>query len=189
MTGSTSVRLTIPIVALLAMTACDALNPTKPDPVTPVIKTYASTWISASWSGGRTGSPLDSRAVSSTHGGMCPASSLLLENHSTRFQYLFSWSNQVLVFYNNCTAAASLLVCATSGTGGNGSEFPVCDQDPRTTPLSRMAIIDMGPADNTIRSATWRQTGPNLDINIFYCAPGDPFALGVSGSKPTDCLQ
>ncbi len=193
MPESPTLRLTVAIAAMLATMACDLLNPTdKPDPTPPppVIKTYPAMKINARWSGGRTGSPSNLEAVEGTHGGFCPASSLLLENHSARFKNLFSWSEQVLVIYNNCTAAASLLVCSTYGGGGSSSEFPSCDKDPSTTPLSRMDIVELGPANNSLQSATWRTTGPALDIFIFYCNPGDPFALNIiPGAKPTDCMQ
>jgi hypothetical protein len=156
------------------------------------VTTYQSVWINASWVGGRTGSPLNSQAYGpgSFTGSHCPPNSLILENHSARFKATFSNSQEVLVFKNTCSAPAHLLVCVTAGSGGNYSEFPVCNTDPRTTPISRLAPVDMGPNDNTTLSITWREAGLNLDLNIFYCGVGDSFTLGaVSGAKPTDCLQ
>jgi hypothetical protein len=86
--------------------------------------------------------------------------------------------------------AAELLACITYPGTGNDSEFPVCNIDPRTTPLSRLASVSMGPSDSGFQSTTWRETGIDLDLNVFYCGDGDTFAAGVvSGANPTDCLE
>lgn len=157
------------------------------------VVTYESVWINASWIGGATGAPMGSKTKgigSNFTGSYCPAESLILENHSSRYQSVFSNSRDVLVFKNNCGQPAELLVCATAGSGGNSSEFPVCDPNPRTTPRNRLMSVSMAASGNGLLSTTWRQTGVNLDINIFYCGVGDAFTLGViSGANPTDCLQ
>jgi hypothetical protein len=154
--------------------------------------TYQSVWINASWNGGRTGPPLSSRTSGPGNftGSYCPPNSMILENHSSRYQDVFSNSASVLVFKNTCSGSANLLVCVTSGSGGNFSELPVCNTDPRTTPLSRLASVTMGPNGSGLQSTTWKETGVNLDLNIFYCGAGDAFTAGViSGANPTDCLQ
>jgi hypothetical protein len=176
------------VLSFLVMAACNLGYLTEPSGGT----TYQSVWINATWNGGRTGSPLSSRTYGpgSFTGSYCPSSSLILENHSSRYQDVFSNSPSVLVFKNTCTGSANLLVCVTAGSGGNFSEFPVCNVDPRTTPLSRLASVDMGPNGSGLQSTTWRETGVNLDLNIFYCGAGDAFTAGViSGANPTDCLQ
>jgi hypothetical protein len=156
------------------------------------LTTYRSAWINASWVGGRTGSPLSSKTdgPGSFTGSYCPLNSMILENHSSRYQGTFSNSKDVLVFKNTCNFSADLLVCVSAGSGGNSSEFPVCNTDPRTTPLSRLMSVSMGPNDGGLQSTTWRETGVNLDLNLFYCGVGDTFTLGaVSGANPTDCLE
>ena len=188
MTSGRRWRRVSAVLSFLVMTACSNFLPTEESGLT----TYQSVWINASWSGGRTGSPLSSRTYGpgSFTGSYCPASSLILENHSSRYESVFSHSRSVLVFKNTCTSSANLLVCATAGSGGNSSEFPVCNTDPRTTPLSRLVAVDMGPNGSGLQSTTWRQTGLNIDLNIFYCGAGDAFAAGViSGANPTDCLE
>jgi hypothetical protein len=176
------------VLSFLVMAACNMGSLTEESGLT----TYRSVWINASWNGGRTGSPSSSETdgPGSFTGSYCPLNSLILENHSSRYQSVFSNSRDVLVFKNSCNLPADLLVCVSAGSGGNSSEFPVCNTDPRTTPLNRLASVNMGPNGNGIQSTTWRQTGLNLDLNIFYCGAGDVFTAGaVSGANPTDCLQ
>lgn len=157
----------------------------------PTITTYRSVWINASWSGGATGSPLSSETdIPTFNGSYCPPASLDLQNHSSKYQSVFSNSLTTLVFKNACTQSASLLVCVTAGSGGNFSDFPVCNVDPRTTPLSRLMVISLGPNSSGVQSMTWVPTGVNLDVNIFYCGVGDTFTAGaISGTNPTDCIQ
>jgi hypothetical protein len=172
------------------MTSCTALSPTTPGGS--ATTTYQSVWINASWGSGKTGSPDDSKAVGPGNftGSYCPANSLILSNHSLQYQAVFSNSRDVLVFKNTCGENANLLVCVSAGSGGNFSEFPVCNVDPRTTPFTRLASIDMGPNNSGLQSTTWRETGPSLSLNVFYCGVGDSFALGaIPGANPTDCIQ
>ncbi len=185
---STRVRCASVVVTLLATMSCGGLPSIGPSK----IPTYESIYINASWSGGRTGTPLSVRTYGpgSFTGSYCPSESLILENHSTRYQSVFSNSASVLVFKNTCGQPANLLVCVSAGSGGNSSEFPVCNTDPRTTPLSRLASVNMGPSSSGLQSTTWRTTGVNLDLNIFYCGVGDSFALGaVPGANPTNCIE
>ncbi len=179
------------VLSLLVMAGCSAGSLTGDSGSGAA--TYEAVWINASWSGGATGAPFGSKAKgigSNFTGSWCPAESLVLENHSSRYQSVFSNSRDVLVFKNNCGQPADLLVCATAGSGGNSSEFPVCNTDPRTTPLSRLMSVNMGGSGSGLQSTTWRQTGVNLDLNIFYCGVGDTFTVGaVAGAKPTDCLM
>ncbi len=188
MTLATSRRGVSAATLVLMIGSCGGLAPTEPSGVA----TYQSVYINAYWTGGRTGPPNDSLALGpgSVGGSYCPASSLILENHGTRYQSVFSNSQSVLVFKNTCTAPANLLVCVSAGSGGNFSEFPVCNADPRTTPISRLESVNMGSNDSGLQSMTWRTTGANLDLNIFYCGVGHSFALGVvAGANPTDCIR
>jgi hypothetical protein len=175
--------------AVVFMTSCGASSPTSP--AAPKIKTYPAISIYAYWSGGAVGGPTDSRGdVPNFTGTYCPANSLVLENHSTRYQSVFSNSTQVLVFKNLCAEPANLLVCVSAGSGGNFSEFPICNIDPRTTPASRLMPINMGPNTSGLQSTTWREAGLALSLQIYYCGVGDTFTLGaVPGTNPTDCLQ
>jgi hypothetical protein len=176
------------VAAVLIMSSCGAISPTAP--AESKIKTYPAISVYAYWSGGAVGGPTDSRGdVPNFTGSYCPANSLVLENHSTRYQSVFSNSTKVLVFKNLCDKPAHLLVCVSAGSGGNFSEFPVCNIDPRTTPLSRLMPIDMGPNDSGLQSTTWREAGLALSLQIYYCGVGDTFTLGaVPGANPTDCL-
>lgn len=181
---STRLRYLCMALSLLSLTAC----PTEPSND---IKTYRSIWINAGWSGGRTGSPLSSKAdVPGIPGSYCPTSAVILENHSARYKSTFSWSEQVLVVKNNCVEALELLACVSAGTGGNASEFPICNTDPRTTPLDRLKPLSLGPGTSGLQSMTWVTTGLNLDLNIFYCAVGHAFTVGVvKKANPTDCIE
>lgn len=157
----------------------------------PELRTYQSVWINASWSGGANGPPTNLTAVVPANlvGSHCPPNSLILDKNGTRFLSTFSNSREVLVFANTCTAPANLLVCVSAGSGGNASEFPVCNVDPRTTPLSRLHSVNMGPSGTGSQSMTWRTARGNLSLNIFYCAVGDAMTGGViAGTNPTDCL-
>ncbi len=179
--------LVFPVV--LTLTSCSVSDDFATEPL---LNTYQSVWINADWSGGATGPPLTLKAVTPVSSGasLCPATSLILENHSTRFKAFFSFSDEGLVFKNNCTSPANLLVCASAGSGGNFSEFPVCNVDPRTTPLSRLSAINLAAFTNDLSSMRWAETGLNLNLNIFYCGVGDAFAAGViSGANVTDCIQ
>ena len=178
-------------VSVLIMISCGAQTPTSP--VGPTIKTYKAIWINSLWEGGQTGEASNTKAVgipSNFTGTYCPVNSLILENHSSRYQAVFSNSRNVLVFKNTCNENANLMVCVSAGSGGNFSEFPICNVDPRTTPASRLAQVNMGPNNSGIQSTTWREAGLGLSLNVFYCGVGDTLTLGaVSGADPTDCFK
>lgn len=180
----------------LLTTACTQSNPIVPSRQNPpLLSTYQSVWINASWIGGRTGPPLDSRSEvppeASKAGRLCAPSTLLLENHGTRFlDLLGSVVRNSFVVYNNCSITQELVLCVSAGSGGGGGKIPVCNQVARTTPLSRLYPVSLAPGNNGIRSATWENTSANLDINLFYCAEGTVFTAGlISGANATDCLK
>jgi hypothetical protein len=155
------------------------------------VKTYESIWINANWGSGARGSAEKTTAVTPNNipSSYCPASSLILSNYGTTYKAYFSWSETSLVFKNTCNQPAHLLVCVTY-PGPDGSEFPACNVDPRTTPINRLEEVDLGPNDSGMPSMSWRQTKLSLSINIFYCGVGDSFAYGVvPGAKPTDCIK
>lgn len=64
-------------------------------------------------------------------------------------------------------------MCRNPGSAAN--EFPVCNPNGVSTPLSRLASVSMGPNNSGIQSTTWRETALNLDLNIFWCGVGDSF--------------
>lgn len=149
--------------------------------------TYKSVWINASWSGGRTGTPLSSTADSPTNfvGSLCPANALLLENHTTKYPPFPS--GDILIVTNNCTVVIDeVAICRTSGSsGGTAATLPVCAVDPRQTPSGNFNIHRLGRGTPD----PWGTTSVNLDINIFYCAQGSHLNFGqVSGKAPTDCV-
>jgi hypothetical protein len=177
------------VLAVVIMTAC-AGSPDITIPSAVKIKTYNPVWIIATWDGGKTGAPghFDTVGPGSFTGTYCPANSLILENHSTRYQSVFSWSPSTLVFKNTCNQPTELLVCRNPGSASN--EFPVCNPDAVSTPLSRLASVSMGANNSGLQSTTWRETALNLDLNIFWCGVGDSFTLGsVAGVDPTDCIE
>jgi len=174
------------LLAPVMMSACDQLL-TGPQ----AVRTYRSVWINARWAGGRTGSPLNSTAdtPSNYEGSLCPASALILENHSNRFSSTLGFSStNLLVIYNGCSIALDqIAVCASAGSGGTGfiDFMPVCAADPRQTPAGNLFIHQPLPPGGVV----WWLTGPNIDVNVFYCAQGSAFALGVvTGARPTDCV-
>lgn len=149
--------------------------------------TYKSVWINAGWSGGRTGTPLSSKADSPVDyvGSLCPANSLLLENHTTRYA-AFPFGD-ILIVTNNCAIVIEYVaICRTSGSGGGtAASLPVCSVDPRQTPSGNLNIHRLGKGSPD----PWGTTSINLDINVFYCAQGSHFNFGeVSAKPPTDCV-
>jgi hypothetical protein len=153
------------------------------------VVTYPAIMITASFP--FSGQATDVKSVVPIFSGShCLPSSLQMENRTARYKSLFSWSETVFVFANQCTAPAHLLVCVFAGSGGNSSEFPVCNVDPRTTPASRLAPIDMAGGGQGAASATWRENGGSISLVVFYCGVGDNFSLGgIPGANPTDCIQ
>jgi hypothetical protein len=177
------------MIAVSTLIACAGATPAAPSST---LKTYESVWINADWGLGAAGAAINTvaKGPGSFTGTYCPANSLIMDNHGTRYLSFFSNARSVLVFKNTCNESAELLVCVSSGSGGNFSEFPICNQDPRTTPISRLASVSLGPNNTGIQSVTWRDAGLALNLNVFYCGIGDTFSLGaISGAKSTDCLQ
>jgi hypothetical protein len=170
-------------LAALTTTTCTPASPDDFYDVVPAI------WIQARWAGGAAGPPSNSSSdvpsKTAAAAPYCPPSSIILENHGTRFLYLESSARNELIIYNNCNAALELAVCVTAGSGGGGSFLPICSQAPRLTPLSNLNFYSLDSRQH--RPET---TPANLDINIFYC-PGDLiFAAGViPGANASDCVK
>jgi len=150
-------------------------------------KTYQSLWINASWSGGRTGTPLESKGVTPTGiiGSYCPVNSVVLLNHYAT--YGPQGLDNSLVINSNCSSLImEVALCATAGSGGTGNSFGICGVDPRKTSPNNLLIYPLPP--NSTRNP-WGRTGLSLDVNIFYCATGSHMNLGeVSGKDATDCV-
>lgn len=187
-TLSRALRCVVLTVGFAGLTACEASDEVlSPEPPAPAARRFQAVWINASWSGGRTGTPLGVKAVSpsSFFGRLCPASSLVMENHSTRFPGF--GSTDILVISNNCTIPVLIAVCATAGSGGSGSSLPVCAIDPRKTPLNRVKIARLSGGG---QPEPLGQTSRNLDINVFFCSDISTFNWGkVPGADPTDCVD
>ncbi len=150
-------------------------------------QTYPSIWINASWSGGRTGTPLESKAVTPSNiiGSYCPASALTFLNHYAT--YALQGLDGGLVVNNNCTVLIyEAAICNTAGSGGIANSFGICGTDPRKTSRNNVLIIPL-PSSST---RNWfGNTSPNLDVNLFYCATGSHLNFGeVAGKDPTDCV-
>lgn len=152
-------------------------------------QSFAAVWVSASWSGGRTGTPLESRGVFPTTyvGALCPASSLRLENHVTTYS-AFPLGD-ALILTNLCGNVLYVAVCRTSGASGGGATIPVCATDPRQTPRSNLNVYRLSPGI----AQPVGTTSVNLSVEVFWCGTGSDFNFSVatpkSGAAPTDCVQ
>jgi hypothetical protein len=149
-------------------------------------KTYPATWITASWSGGRTTTPSDERTMQVPQyplSPICPPNALTLENYN--YPELLSLrmlgdcplgtttcSNLVLV--NNCNASINVGVCLASGSGGSippGANLRTeCAQDPMQTPQQNLFMTTL--AANFARNEI-SQVSPNLAISVFFCGGND----------------
>jgi hypothetical protein len=163
---------------------------------TSAISTTQSIWISASWSGGRTGTPLESKGVTpnNLNGSYCPANSVQLYNHGSPIP---GWTNVAgLMIRNTCTSPVHYLICSTSG-GSQVNSIPKCSIDPRQTPPGNMLTIDLGESDSkgcvgwVDRCYTYvANTQLDAGVNVFYCPTDSQFTLGVVDSDaPTDCWK
>lgn len=175
------------IVCLMGAKGCDLSSVAGIDKESqPAIVTTPSIWINANWGGGRTGSPLGTKAVtpSNLNGSYCPATTVLLYNHGSPIP---GWTNVGgLILKNNCTATVSYLVCATAG-GSESGGIPSCAIDPRMTSLNRMIVISDLPGSGFTYVGN---TSLDAGVNVFYCPTGNQFTLGVVPSAaPTDCWK
>jgi hypothetical protein len=168
---------------LLAAQGCDLSKLTGTG--TPAITTTQSIWINANWGGGRTGSPLDLKAITPNNlsGSYCPATSVLLYNHGSPIP---GWTNvNGLILKNNCNVSVSYLVCSTAG-GSQSNGIPKCAIDPQMTLLSSMITIELAGGEFTYVGNTSLDAG----VNVFYCPSGNQFTLGiVKSATPTDCWK
>ena len=181
------------VAASLVLSSCSAvgdLTSTTPDK-----RTYKAVWVNASWSGGRTGTPLSSKAVDPVtfFGSLCPARVLLLENHPS--QYAFYPFGTEFVARNTCTVAIYVAYCRTAGSGGGSADVPTCAVDPRETSISNVKFLRIG---TTSTPALLALTTPvNFDVNVFWCsdnagqpAPNYGFNFGsVKGASQLDCVE
>lgn len=176
----------VPTLLLMCLCGCPSLT----DAVSPGSgrQTYPSIWIYASWSGGRTGTPLESKAVTPNTiiGSYCLASSLVPLNHYAG--YALQGLDQGLVVDSDCTSSIyELAACNTAGSGGTGNSMGICGTDPRKTSPSNLLIIPLAALSK--RNGYFGRAGLNLDVNLFYCAAGSHLNLGqVAGKDPTDCV-
>lgn len=171
------------VLCLLTTPACDIGKLTGTG--TPAIVTTQSIWVSASWGGGRTGTPLESKGVTpnNLNGAYCPATSVLLYNHTSPIAGWASFGG--LILKNNCNVPVSYLVCATAG-GSSSNGIPSCAVDPRMTLIGNMISVDLGAGEFTYVGNTSLDAG----VNVFYCPSSNQFTLGiVKSAAPTDCWK
>lgn len=169
---------------VVAMTmSCSAADITGLKPTT-----WPAVWVSATWSGGRTGTPLNSRGIDPpTHtGNLCPAKVLTLENHPAEYSY-YPFGTE-FVGTNNCTAVIEIAYCRTAGSGGGSADVPVCATDPRQTAESNLKFARiLSASDHHLLALT---TPVDFDIQVFWCSDDSTFNLGaVKGVAQTDCVQ
>ena len=152
-------------------------------------RTFPAVWITASWSGGATGTPLSSRGIDPlTHfGTLCLANSITLKNHPGG---LFAGADDTLFATNTgCSAAMTTVAfCRTSGSGGGASSIPTCAIDPRETPFNNLRIV----AVSRLGVGTPVGTTPiNFDVNVFWCSDQSTFNYDrrVSGKPLMECIE
>lgn len=170
------------IAASVVLTACPSV-----DSITaPAKDTFPAVMITATWSGGATGAPIDVKSVSPTTytGSLCPASSLLMLNHSHNYDQQFGTGSTALVLTSNCTVGYFAAICAAAGSGGTATTLPTCAIDPRKSTANQLLITRLGKTPNPVG-----QTGVALTVVIQYCSTTTSFNLGtVSGANSTDCV-
>lgn len=149
---------------------------------------FPATWVSASWGGGRTGSPLNSRGIDppTWFGLLCPAKALVLQNHPENDTFE-SIGGAFYVSNVSCTPTIrNAFACRTAGSGGGASQIPVCAVDPRQTLATNMTWI---PSVGSSR--TYVGSSPvNFDINIFWCSDLSRMNFGTYPTlNQTDCIE
>ncbi|MEA3246104.1 MAG: hypothetical protein U9Q74_08085 [Gemmatimonadota bacterium] len=178
----------VEVAGVAALGGCDALNSLVD---TDTRQTFPAVWVHASWSGGRTGTPLESKGVfpANYFGAVCPANSVVLENHTTKYA-AFPFGD-ILLLSNTCGNIIWVAVCRTSGSGGVASpSIPTCSPDPRDTPGDHFNIQRLSGAGGPY---PFGNTPINLDVEVFWCGTGSDFNFSVSkprsGAKATDCVE
>ena len=177
------------IVALGAASACNG-----PTPGPDVIQTPA-VWITASWSGGRTTTPLDEKSQEPQYwdGQLCHADTIVLDNYNYSELLklrLLTWCPpgtnvcSSLVIHNNCSIPVSVWMCLASGSGGRippgANLHQICATDPQQTSPENMLPAVLPPGMNDPIS----ETSPNLTLDLFYCGNGDTLV-----GPPLKCQQ
>lgn len=193
LSGATSSDTHLFGVSSTGSSATPSPSPTPtPSPGTGGKRTFKSVWVNATWSGGRTGTPLSSTGVdpvpSTVFGNLCLANQLKLENHATDTG---SFLDDQFVVSNNCGRLMHVAVCRTAGTGGGTSAIPVCAVDPRETSASNITVSAISSSGN--RNAIGK-TPINFDVNVFWCSDESHFNIStgtkeVSSAAALDCVE
>lgn len=165
-------RTTILLICLSALPACGGI--TGPGST----ENYQAAHIFATWSGGRTGTPLDESAETPVVylGSLCPPNSLVVEN----------WASDTLGSVrvtNNCTITVTIIACVASGSGAAlppDSGLRECAQDPKQTPMSNFTTNTIFPRTRQVVGVT----NKNLALNIYWCS--DETHLGYD---PVHCFK
>jgi len=180
MGGVTTLRVSVfarPRVALsvvacsLLMIACAAPGTTSTSPsatTVPTVTLYSAVEITASWQGGATGSPTQTKAFTpSTHPGqLCPATTMTL---------LYNAHGSDLQIGDSCSIPISYAVCFPQGAGqlvaANGGSA-TCATDPLQTSFNQFLFgsVTTGSAVDTAISLP-----ANPSIILFYCDTGSTF--------------
>lgn len=127
-----------------------------------VVQAHAPVWITASWSAGAQGPPIDrvdrEPNAGSVRGRLCPASRLELRN----------WSGGTsLSFSSRCAVTYTVFVCATKGSDPQpAGGLEPCAPDPLDTPLDRLTKVEV---DSDPQLAVVLPFTRILSIQVFYC--------------------
>ena len=178
-------RAALAVVALsLLAIACAApgttSTSTSPPATVPSVTLYSAVEITASWQGGATGSPTQTKAfIPSTHPGqLCPATTLTL---------LYNAHGSDLQIGDGCSIPISYAVCFPQGAGqlvtANGGSA-TCATDPLQTSFNQFLFggVSTGPVVDTAISLP-----ANPSLILFYCDTGSTFTAPPLSSS-VGCL-
>jgi len=152
-------------------------------PTPPSKIAWPPVWITATWSGGRTGPPLQlqSQTPETWDGQLCPPAGLDLYNID-RPQSLSMGGNSDcapfdptcvnLLIRNRCPSTVTAVMCVASGSGAapprGASLTAICPTDPTQADPLALSSEPLFPGLYPVSVTT-----ANLTVNIFYCGSGD----------------
>ena len=182
----------------LTLSACIGSGVTDPGTVNTIQdnrRAFPAVWISASWSAGVAGAPTAVSTVlpSGYFGTLCAVSSLVIENHPTKYANLTGGGAQFLVIGSSCTLPVNLAVCRNVGSSGTTSPpLGPCAAEPRQSLIENVQVQRVGAATTTAPVA-FGATSLNVAVEIFMCSDLSDFNFRLAAPKfgvaQTDCVE